>query len=407
MPSMNQAPFLAEAVHSVLSEPGPETELVVMDGGSDDGSQALLADLSAQFPGRLRWYSGPDRGAADAVNAAVRSARAPLVGWLNSDDLYAPGAIARACEHLLGHPEQVMVYGEGEHVDSVGRFIERYPTHGPSTPLSAWADGCHICQPTAFFRRDAFLELGGLDTSLRASFDYEFWLRLFKAFPARIGFIEAVQAKTRLHAATITTRLRERVALEGMQIIRRHIGPPPVHWLLTHITEMCAQHPFLPGDLSLTARCNAVLERAMAYLDADGLYQLRARIDADIRLRLSTDSVHVGLDEDGWARSALDVRILQREQPVIGVRLACRQATPGDEGRLSIRVLGPEGVVDECRVDGNGAFELGFKVQERRPGSRLVYRVQTEGGFMRSQFEPSTADRRQLAFKIEGCRVFM
>ena len=145
----------------------------------------------------------------------------------------------------------------------------------------------------------------------------------------------------------------------------------------------------------------------MEYLDADELYQLRARIDADIRLRLSTDSVHVGLDEDGWARSALDVRILQREQPVVAVRLACRQATPGDGGGLSIRVLGPEGIVDECRVDGNGGFELGFKVLEQRPGARLVYRVQTEGGFMRSQFEPGTPDRRELAFKIEGCRVFM
>ena len=80
MPSMNQVSFLAEAVRSVLRQEGPTTELVVMDGGSDDGSQALLADLANEFPGRLRWASGPDGGPAEAVNEAVRRTRAPLIG---------------------------------------------------------------------------------------------------------------------------------------------------------------------------------------------------------------------------------------------------------------------------------------------------------------------------------------
>lgn len=405
MPSMNQAMFLAEAVRSVLGQDGPSTELVVMDGGSDDGSQALLVDLANEFPGRLRWASGPDGGPAEAVNEAVRRTRAPLVGWLNSDDLYTAGAIGRAVAHLSAHPDHVMVYGHGEHVDGVGAFIEPYPSRGPTVPLSEWADGCHICQPTAFFKRDTFLGLGGLDTSLRASFDYDLWLRMFKAHPRGVGFIDAVQAQTRLHAATITTRFRERVAFEGMQVIRKHLGPAPAHWLLTHFNELCEQHPFLSGALVLRERCAALIDRAMPYVDTDGLFLWRRHMETDVRLRLATQDVHVGVHADGWASPTLDVRIQQGERPARRVHLTCRQRAPGGGGKLSIRIEGPEGEIDALCVDGNGVFELSLPVSDTRPSARSIYRISTRGGFVPALSEPGSGDRRELAFLVDACHV--
>lgn len=405
MPSMNQAIFLAEAVRSVLTQEGPATELVVMDGGSDDGSQALLADLANEFPGRLRWASGPDGGPAEAVNEAVRRTRAPLVGWLNSDDLYTPGAIARAAAHLAAYPDHVMVYGHGDHVNGEGAFIERYPSRLPTASLSEWVDGCHICQPTAFFRRAAFDAVGGLDSGFRASFDYELWLRLFKAYPKGVGFINEVQACSRLHAGSITTRFRERVAFEGMEVIRRHLGPAPAHWLLTHVDELCAIHPFLPGGLSLRARCEALATRAAPYLDAEGLGFLYRRLATDPRLALATETVHVGVHADGWAGPSLDIRVQQGQVPVREIRLGCRQQTPGGGRRLAIGIATPEGVVDELRVDGNGAFELALPVTDRRPGARSVLRVYTEGGFVPALVEPCSADRRELAFRVESCHA--
>ena len=243
MPTLDQAAFLREAVASVLAQGIPGLELVVQDGGSRDGTQAILAELAAAHPGVVHWVSEPDDGPADAVNKALARARGTIVGWLNSDDLYAPGAAARALQAFADRPEQVMVYGEGEHVDVGGRFIARYPTRGTDTPLAAWADGCHICQPTAFFRREVPATIGTLDTTLRTAFDYDFWLRLLKACPGRIGFVPEVQARTRLHAGAITLRLRERVALEGVQVIHRHIGPAPAHWLLTHFDELMRELP--------------------------------------------------------------------------------------------------------------------------------------------------------------------
>ena len=403
MPSMNQGRFLAQAVRSVMEGIGPATELVVMDGGSDDGSQELLASLAADYPGRLRWASGPDEGPADAVNEAVRRARAPVIGWLNSDDLYAPGAIARAFESLERHPDNVMVYGHGEHVNETGQFVEDYPTMPPSTPLGAWVDGCHICQPTAFLRRDAFLEIGGVDTTLKASFDYDLWLRMFKAFPGRIGFVDAVQAKTRLHSATITTRFRERVALEGIQVIRRHLGPAPAHWLLTHFEELCTSNPFLVGDISLGDRCDALIERAIPYLDTDAVHTLRKRVATDARFILACEGLHVGVHADGWASDCLEVRIQQTDRPIRAIRLSCSQRAPGGGGRLEIRIDGPEGRLDALTVDGNGFFELEFDVTDRRHGARAVYRIASEGGFVPAFAEAGSQDLRRLAFKVDRC----
>jgi glycosyltransferase involved in cell wall biosynthesis len=194
MPSFNQRAFIGSAVRSVMSQGSDDIELVVMDGGSTDGTLTELAALATAFPGRLRWFSGPDDGPADAIHRAVQAAGAPLIGWLNSDDLYAPNAVQRAVDYLSGHPADAMVYGHGQHIDGHGALVELYPTLPPWTPLQAFADGCFICQPTVFFRKAVFLALGGLDTTLRTAFDFDLWLKMFKAYPGRIGFIDAVPA---------------------------------------------------------------------------------------------------------------------------------------------------------------------------------------------------------------------
>lgn len=400
MPTFNQAGFIAESVRSVLGQGQPGVELVVMDGGSTDGTQAILAGLAAEYPGCLRWASHPDHGPADAVNAAVRAARAPLIGWLNSDDLYAAGALQRAVAHFASHPDDVMVYGEGDHVDVLGAFMERYPTLPPSTPYGYFADGCFICQPTAFFRRDAFLDLGGLDLKLKAAFDFELWLRLFRRYPGRIGFIPEVLAKSRLHAGGITLKFRERVALEGLEVIHRHLGVAPGHWLLTHLNELCDMQPFLPDRLDLGARFDLLLERASPWLASAVRHDLHRQAHADRRVVLSHPDVHVGIHADGWASDALTVRVQQTSEPIRDVVLHCRHHAPR-AGLIEIRTFAPQGELDVVRVDGNGPFDLVLPCLDMLPGARLVFQLQTAHAFVPAEVSPPSADRRALAFLVD------
>ena len=242
MPSLNQANYIELAIKSVLEQKYRYIELIVADGGSTDGTIQLLESLAARDV-RLRWFSELDNGPAHALNKALTQVRGTIIGWLNSDDLYENGTVERAVTVLNNNINCLMVYGHGQHIDSHGRYISDYPTYPPSTPLDQFSKGCFICQPTVFFKRSLYLMLGKLDESLVTAFDFEYWLRAFQSFPDRIGFVNCVQAYSRIHDDCITFRQRRKVALEGMELLAKYLGYAPKEWLLTYVVEMlrCAQ----------------------------------------------------------------------------------------------------------------------------------------------------------------------
>lgn len=236
MPSFNQAEFIGAAIDSVFNQGARDVELIICDGGSVDNTVDILK-ARAKIYSTLHWISEPDNGPADALNKALSKTRGTIIGWLNSDDLYTGRTFDRTVSHFRDYPNDIMVYGQGEHIDISGKVIERYPTLKPEVATSAFRNGCFICQPTVFFRRSMYNLLGPLDESYRAAFDYEYWLRAFGAFNGRIGFIDAVQAQSRLHESCITKSNRGLVAREGARVTHQYFGCAPIHWLTTYIEE--------------------------------------------------------------------------------------------------------------------------------------------------------------------------
>ena len=88
-PSLDQARFLEPTIQSVLDQKFDSLEYWVVDGGSQDGS----VDLLGQYDSRLRWVSEPDSGQGDAINKGFQRSRGEIIGWLNADDVYCPGAL--------------------------------------------------------------------------------------------------------------------------------------------------------------------------------------------------------------------------------------------------------------------------------------------------------------------------
>jgi glycosyltransferase involved in cell wall biosynthesis len=219
-PSFNQGRFIRATIESVLNQDYPRIEYLVMDGGSTDETVSILREYS----GRIRWVSEPDRGQAHAINKGWRQSSGSIVAYLNSDDVYLPGAIARGVAALDAHPEAAAVYGEGYHVDEAGVILERYPTE----PFDAdrLREACYICQPTVFLRRDCVERVGYLDESLRYCMDYDLWIRL-----ARTGKVMRYTphyfASTRLHADAKTLDQRRPAHAEILRVIYRHFGRVP------------------------------------------------------------------------------------------------------------------------------------------------------------------------------------
>lgn len=403
MPSLNQREFIGEAIRSVFDQGLEGVELIVRDGGSSDGTQEVLSQFAAAHPGRLRWTSQRDDGPAQAVNRAVQEARGELVGWLNSDDLYAPGSIARAIESLRASPDMVMIYGEGEHVDVAGAPLGRYPTLPPWTPLEAFEEGCFICQPTAFFRRRPFLEAGGLDESLRAAFDFDVWMRLFRRHPRGIGYLPQVQALSRLHAGGITLRERERVAIEGMTVLHRHLGHAPPEWLMTHFAERAALHPFNGPPTDFRAAMLGLVDRVAPLVTGEGERRLRQRLLEDASFRTASTHAFVPVYPDGWAGPSQEIRLRQPESPARAFVLRGRHARPGG-GSLRLRAHAPDGRREDLLLEDNGRFAWEILIDDRRPDAHLVYRIETDDAFVPARWSGGD-DWRELAFLVEGLEL--
>jgi glycosyltransferase involved in cell wall biosynthesis len=169
-PCYNGANYIERSIRNVLEQRFFPLEHIIIDNASTDGTVEILN----RFP-HLRWISEPDRGQADALNKGFRMARGEIIGWLNGDDSYVPGAIRVGVDYLLSHPECDIVYGDCNILRNDGTLLTVFH----SKQVKGWEQllGGWIHTPAVFFRRRILDRVGYLDESLHYVMDNEFWLR--------------------------------------------------------------------------------------------------------------------------------------------------------------------------------------------------------------------------------------
>lgn len=200
-PSFEQAEFLEDNLQSVMNQSGAAVEHVVVDGGSTDGTVALLEAYEDRYD--LRWVSEPDDGQSDAINKGIEMATGDWICWVNSDDYLLPGAIETLAGAIEGRPEADVVYGDYIFVDAEGNEVGRKY----STPPSRFVHK-HYYQFTGnhsmAIRRDTIRSLGGVDESLEYVMDTAFLWQLLVADLEFVRVRSFIGAR-RLHDAAKTT----------------------------------------------------------------------------------------------------------------------------------------------------------------------------------------------------------
>lgn len=243
MPSFNQGRFIAAALASVLDGPDAADEVIVLDNLSTDGTVAVLAEFAARHPGRLTVLRAADGGQAEALNRGFGMVTGDLAGWLNADDVLAGGALARMRALFAARPDLVLAHGNARWIDAADRDLGAYPVRADGL-LQDFREGCFVCQPTLLLRRAALPALGPpagiFDETLETAMDLDLWLRAWKRYPGKIGFLPEVQALQRRHGAAKTDRLRARVFVESMKVLHRHGLEVPERWPLSYAEEVAA-----------------------------------------------------------------------------------------------------------------------------------------------------------------------
>jgi len=227
-PSFCQGHFIERTIESVLDQRSANIELeyVVCDGGSVDETVEILK----LYGEKIRWVSEPDRGQADAVNKGIAMITGDIIAWINSDDIYYPGAFEAVRAVFQSCPEVLAVYGDAVHIDDRDELIDSYPTEHWN--YKRLIETCFLCQPAVFFRRSLIEKFGNLDDTLNYCMDYELWLR----YGNEITFVYLPQklAASRLYKDNKTLGQRLAVHQEINDMFLNKFSRVPNKWLIAY-----------------------------------------------------------------------------------------------------------------------------------------------------------------------------
>lgn len=231
IPAFNCEAFIGEAIDSALAQDGARVEVLVIDDGSTDRT----ADVVRGYGGRVRLLRTAEArsGAGAARNVGLRHAAAPLIAFLDGDDVWLPGKLARQKWLLDERPEVGLVCARG---------VFWYPEDGAGgvPPVEPWAPGeaipldvdgwayhrlllrpAWVWTTTVVLRRELVERVGGFDESLRLGQDYDYWLRASRE--TRIQRIAQPLALYRQHADN-STRTAPRQRNYELEIVERALA---------------------------------------------------------------------------------------------------------------------------------------------------------------------------------------
>jgi glycosyltransferase involved in cell wall biosynthesis len=173
-PSYNQGKYIEETIKSVINQDYVNLEYFIVDGGSSDNSIEIIKKYESKIDW---WTSEKDRGQSDAIEKGIKLATGDYITWINSDDMFLPGALQKIGEFVNSHKQADVVMGAmllGSADGKVGSYY--MPSKSPKWCMDRGA--MDLLQPSTFFRRTTWLEIGGLRLELHCRMDADILHRL-------------------------------------------------------------------------------------------------------------------------------------------------------------------------------------------------------------------------------------
>lgn len=253
VPSYNQVAYLETALQSVIGQEYPSTELIVMDGGSTDGSRDVIEKYDSSI---TKWRSHPDAGQAAAIAEGFAAATGDILCYLNSDDMFLPHAF-RDVAQVLGPRRLRPSWAVGGYIriDDSGRMLRfDRPMRVSQRSMLLWGSG--FAQPAAFWTRSLYEESGGIDRTLEFCLDYDMFLRFAAIARPRVlrSYLAAFRDHSLSKSATMADvharelgEVRQRYALAGGTVSRTALGLYWARWKALRVQAIAGGRPRVPS----------------------------------------------------------------------------------------------------------------------------------------------------------------
>lgn len=180
MPCFNQGKYIERSLLSILNQNYPNVEIVIVDGGSTDETMTILELYRSEIDILL---SGPDNGQSDALNKGFSRTTGDVLGWLNSDDLYAPGAFLRAAQAFQSNSKTMFVHGDWLTVNEGDSIIKRCIGFEANQQQLKYEGFCMNAQ-AMFWRAEVHRQFSGFNIGLYNTMDYQMMIEFGEKWPA-------------------------------------------------------------------------------------------------------------------------------------------------------------------------------------------------------------------------------
>lgn len=282
-PSYNRAWSISSCIQSLQAQTFSDYEHIIVDGGSTDGTLEILRK-EALLDSRIHYVSEPDLGIYDAVNKGMRLASSGIVSYLNTDDFYLPYTLQYVIDAFVRHTDKSLIYGHwlSWHLESA--FLELQPVFRYTpTDLAVFAV---LPQPSVFFKKIVYDQIGGFDLTYQLLSDNDFFSRVAIS-SGKIIHVDNYLSIQTIHSSNLLAGNQSAVTIakeEGdrYRFIRRKEAVsmyPHIVWA-TKLTIATIKHVLLP----IAWRVNLLIRMALITLPHTAEYRLRQLILSDIKI---------------------------------------------------------------------------------------------------------------------------
>lgn len=229
----NRANYISLALESAERQTFRDWELLVLDDGSTDNTEEIVAAHIARDP-RIRYVRhAKNKGIAENRNSGLALARGAYVAVLDSDDMWTDDRkLERQIEHLKTNPDCVAVGTFVTVINEMGAEIGRFAYETNDAGIrSRILLRNQFAQSSILYRLDAARAAGGYDASYRVNDDYDLWLKM--GARGALANIPEYTTAYREHSGGITKEKKLKAALEHLDIIRKHRAQYPRYGIAT------------------------------------------------------------------------------------------------------------------------------------------------------------------------------